>query len=208
MPLDDAGRLRALACRDDWASRLADADLFRGDLGDPAPQVVGVVQGDRRDQGEHAVQRVGRVQPSAHSGLEDRDPDPGFGEMERRQGGDDLEEGGPFRGSRQDPSGQARHRLLGDLLPVAAEALREGDEMGRGEETGTVAAGAQHGGEQAGGRPLAVGADHVDGGKAVLGITQRTEQASDPGKPGFDPEPAEGIYVRKGLLVGHDRRGL
>ena len=57
------------------------------------PSTSDVIDGDPRDDREHGVERVGRVEPPTQPHLGDHEIDVLLGEVERRRGRRDLEEG-------------------------------------------------------------------------------------------------------------------
>jgi hypothetical protein len=59
---------------------LDDPGLLPGDRADVGPQVLGVVQRDRGDDGDAGVDDVGGVPGAAHADLDDRDVDRRLGE--------------------------------------------------------------------------------------------------------------------------------
>ena len=56
------------------------------------PQVLGVVESDRRDDGDPRVRHVGGVPGAAHADLDDRDVDRRVGEQRVGHADHDLEE--------------------------------------------------------------------------------------------------------------------
>ncbi len=76
---------------------LDDARLLGGDVGDVVTQVVGVVDADRRDDGDGRIDNIGGVPATAHADLDDRHVDRGVGERRERHRRHDLElaHGGP-----------------------------------------------------------------------------------------------------------------
>ena len=107
---------------DDDLAGFDDAGFFARDLFDRGAEPLGVVQGDRGDDGDAGVDDVRGVPASAHADLDDGGVDRVVGEGRVRHDREDLEEG------------QARAAFLlaalvhhadvgGDVLPGAYEAL-------------------------------------------------------------------------------------
>src|SRR5207244_11750628 len=57
-------------------------------------EVLGVVEGDVRDDADAEVEDVGRVESPAQAHLADEQVDPGTGKVKERRAGEDLELGG------------------------------------------------------------------------------------------------------------------
>ena len=71
---DRAGRLRGLLADDGGDSGLQYAGLLEGDLGDGFAEKVDVIAGDRRDHRQGRIgDRIGRIEPPAEPGLDQRD---------------------------------------------------------------------------------------------------------------------------------------
>ena len=89
------GGLDRLLGQDDGGVLLDDAGLLPGDLLGRGAEPVGVVERDRGDHGDRAVDDVRRVPGAAHADLDDRDVDRRVGEGRVRHARQHLEEGEP-----------------------------------------------------------------------------------------------------------------
>jgi hypothetical protein len=180
----------------------------------------------RQTAGETTLVESSRP-PQAH--LHHGDLDPGLREREETHSGQDVEnrEGRIRRDLRPEALKEMNHGRRGDGLPVDADALPHGVEMGGGVEAGAVAGGPQDGLHHCGRGALALGARDVDHGVAPVGVAQPLQQASDrlqaeslrePGPAGLEIRPAEelgqdlrvgGLDVTHNLLLpsGTERSG-
>ncbi len=117
-----------------------DACLLRGYLGQRVAQELHVVEADVGDDAEVRTDDVGAVEPSAQAYLHHGHVHPLLGEIIERHGGRQLEERGVQRlEERAVALHEIDHRLLGDRLPIHADALAEVHQVGRRVEPCAVA---------------------------------------------------------------------
>ena len=157
---------------DDRNAGLDDARFLEGDLPESRSEVLLVVFGDRGDDRDEGTDDVGRVEAAAHPDLEDRDVDLALGELEKGQGGQDLEVGRmveelPFGHEPVDhglqPLDELAEALRTDARPVDPDPLLDPDEVGRRVEPGLQAVLPKDPVEHGRDRPLAVRPGHVNG---------------------------------------------
>ena len=183
--------------------------LLGGDLLLGLTEPLGVVEADRGQGGHPRGDRVGRVEPPPQPGLDHPDADPGRGEGDEPGCGRDLELGHRFAAAASDDLGRLgsaldRGRELGrsDLGAADHDPLRPAVEMRRDHRAG----GDPMGFEQRRGHPrhrgLAVGADHMDRGEAMLGHPQQRVQTVHPLEPEPPPDRLERVEVGLGALRG------
>jgi hypothetical protein len=208
-------RIQRLAGRDaGHADRagLQDAGLFTGDLGERIAQNAYVIQTDVGDNSnERRGNHVGRVQPS---------PDPHFqrhqinvllGEPTKRKRGFQLKFGrfaqfrvaGQSLDVRPDRGHPAREIGFGDHAAVDLNALAQIKHVRRQVGSRSVSLRPQHGGNERGGRTLAVGAGHVNAAQFFVRVAEPGEQHAQPVAPQPHPELEPPAHVGDGLLKVH-----
>ena len=158
-----------------------DASLLAGDLGEGVAEVVLVVEGDIRDDGDEGVNDVSGVETASEAYFEDGDVDVLFCEISKGQGGKDFEEAGVVRegafadeafGGGVDLEVEAGEVFVGDLEAVDLDALVDAGEVGRGVESGTVTGGSEDARERGSCAALAVGSGDEDGWEGKLGVAE------------------------------------
>ncbi len=190
------GRLERLPGQDGVRAGLDDAGLLPGDLGHRPAQQVGVVEVDRRHDGDPGVGDVGRVPGPAQTDLDHGHVDRGIGEGREGHRGDDLEEG-QLDAVDQSVVDQRDVRL--DLPPRGVEALLadrgavDGDPLGharhvrRREPARAQTVGAEQGLDHGRRAALAVGPGQMDHRVGVLRVAEQLGQRPDPAETGRHP---------------------
>ncbi len=100
---------------------------------------------DRGEDGDDRLGGVGRVEASAHPGLEHNDLRFRISEMIERESGGNFEEGRmrfPSRDQLTNFRQAAHHLVFGNQLAIHLNALAKADEMRRSEKRGAIARGA------------------------------------------------------------------
>ena len=166
-----------------------DGELLGGDLELALAQPLGVVEANRGQHSDPRGDRVRRVEPPAQSGLDHRGIDPGCGESDKRRRRGELELGDRFAGLK---AGVDRRRALRgalhgagkgclvDLLATDQHPFRPALGVRRDAGTGPHPVRFQQCRDHPRHRGLAVGADDVDRGEAVLGHAEYGVQLAHP----------------------------
>lgn len=179
--VEDRGFCRTtLVAHHDGHAELADTGLLARDLRQVVAEKFLVVEADRRDHAERrARDDIGGVIATAEPHFQDQPVGRVFGEEQQRGGGGDFEKGDRFAEIRGLAAREGLdQRVVVDRYGIDEDAFVEIDEVGRGVDVDGLALGAGHLGEIGAGRPLAVGAGHVDRrGQVVLGIAQRGQES-------------------------------
>lgn len=186
--LEDGARLGHGLAYDDRHVGLDDARLLVGYLGERVAEKLRVVHGDIRDDRELGRDDVRAVEAAAQSHLDDRDVHLLLGKIFEGQGRGEFEERGVERLEETTllPH-EIDHILLGHHHAIDADALAEVHEVRTRVEAHPVAVGLEDGGEGVGRGTLAVGARHVDGLVARVGMAEMG---------------VEGVGVVQAVLVG------
>ena len=186
--LEDGARLGHGLAYDDRHVGLDDARLLVGYLGERVAEKLRVVHGDIRDDRELGRDDVRAVEASAQAHLDDRDVHFLLGKILEGQSRGEFEERGVERLEETTllPH-EIDHIVLGHHHAVDADALAEVHEVRTRVEAHPVAVGLEDGGEGVGRGALAVGARHVDGLVARVGMAEMG---------------VEGVGVVQAVLVG------
>mmetsp|Transcript_20624 Transcript_20624/g.59886 ORF Transcript_20624/g.59886 Transcript_20624/m.59886 type:complete len:411 (+) Transcript_20624:1061-2293(+) len=164
-------------------TRLDDPPLLPRDLRDSLPQYARVLQSDRSDDAQFRTRDdVGRVEPTSQPRLQDDRVASALLEVQKGQGGRHLEvRGGDVAGFArlEDAGEEILHLGFGDGDAVDGHALTEGGDVGTGEQTDAIGAGAVSGELERscgfeGDRALAIGSGDVNDRDG--GVVQRTFQ--------------------------------
>jgi hypothetical protein len=147
---------------------LDDPGLLGGDRADVGAQVLGVVERDRRDDGDASVDHVGRVPRAAHADLDDGDVDRRVREQGVGHADHDLEERHRVLPGRVDHLHVGRDVVVGldealgaDRLAVEHDPLPDRLQVRAGEPADAQAEPAEELVHHTGRRRLAVGAGHL-----------------------------------------------
>ena len=174
------------------------------------PQPLGVVEPDRGQDGHLRGDRVGRVEPAAEARLDHRHLDPGGGEGDERGRGCDLELGHRLALlerpvddlGRLAPCARPRPRTRPAPISAPPIRMRSDQRAGCGERQAPVRSAV--GLEQRRGHPrhrgLAVGADDVDRGEAVLGHAQQRVEPVHPVEPELPADRLQRVEVGRPAL--------
>ena len=183
--------------RDHRCVRPDDAALLERDRLEGGAEGFHVVVVHRDDHGEVTSRGVRRVEPSAHTHLEDRDVDAGLAKGGQGGGGDRLEEGrmclelpaiepglelGP-----QMPQ-QMKQRVVVHVGAVDPDPLVGSDEVRRAEHPAPHAVATEHRLEHGADRALAVGAPDRDPAVVALRVVEALEQRPDVLQAQLHPE--------------------
>ncbi len=197
---------------DDRDPGLDDARLFESDLRQRAAQVPFVVLGDGGDDRSEGPDDIGGVEPPAHPDLDDGDVDLALGELEKGQGGHDLEVrwmidelllGHQAVDHGLQPLEPLTEALRGDRPPVDADPLLDPDEVRRRVQSRPEPMGPQDPGQHGRDRALAVRPGHVDGQEPVLGIAEGETERRDVLEAELDAEVLQMAEVVPALGRGH-----
>ena len=91
--LDDGGGFRGLQGGDDRNVRFDDARFLESDFRQAVAEPFLMIESDRGENADDRLGGVGRVEPTAHAGLEDDDFDFAIAEVVEGERGHDLEKG-------------------------------------------------------------------------------------------------------------------
>src|SRR5208282_2792947 len=167
------------------AARTNDAGFFAGNLGDGFAQIFLVIERDVGDDAEARFHDIGGIQAAAHAHFEHNHVGAAAREVFKAYGSQHLKKAGvprqiAFRdealGGAVDHVMEQGEIVVGDGFAIEANALVDAYQMRRGVEPGPEAGSLQDGRQSRGGGTLAVGARDQHRGKAILGISQRSEQ--------------------------------
>ena len=189
------GHLGALGGADGHGTRLEHAGFFGGDAGWIRPQKLGVVE-PHRGKADHGPVGMagGGIEPAPQSHLQHHQLQVCFREGQKGRGGDQLKRRelvalGDRRGGLQ----VAAQGWRGDRGVAQPDALGPAHQVGRGVEAGADAGGQQRLVHEGADRALAVGAGHLHGGEATLGMAQLGQGGLQAIEPQVDAAAAEGF---------------
>ncbi len=182
-----------------WASTAIESALMipafsPGDRGDVGPEVLGVVQRDRRDDGDPRVGDVGGVPGAAHADLDDGDVDRRVGEQRVGHAHHDLEEAHRVLAARVDHLHVRGDVVVGldealgaHRLAVEHDPLPDRLQVRAGEPAHAQAEAAEQLVDHARRRRLAVGAGHLDDRHRAVRRPEQVDQGGDAGQRRLEP---------------------
>ena len=101
-----------------------------------------MIEADTADDGQEGFAYIRRIETPSQADFDDGKIDAPAQEVQKAQGGADLEEGQLFHERRRrhgaDFAQQSRNFVFGNRLPIDLDTLLDGDEVGRGEQSDAI----------------------------------------------------------------------
>jgi hypothetical protein len=188
LPFEDRLHLRRQRAGVDRGVVSEDGELLGRDLLERVAEPLGVVEADRREDGQLRRDHVRRVEAAAEAGLDHGDLDARLGEGDEGGGGEELELGDRALivrglavggdGRLLGPLERAGERILGDRPAPDPDPLTPVADVRRRVGAGADAVGLEQRRRHQRHRGLAVGADDVDRREPVLRHPEQRAEAA------------------------------